>query len=120
MIRIARPRAYPPHFFTRLHRSGLPFCAFDDFHQLIVLTTQIRDNSDQATLKFKLFFNRLYERLYHSVPAATILSPGLELMAKDLIDDESDLSDTNVDMDCSASDDAKQCDDLPSIEELTR
>lgn len=46
-------------------------------------------------------FSRLYERLNHTNagPVALIATaPGMEPMAKDLIDDESDLSDSNMEI----------------------
>ncbi len=69
--------------------------------------------------------NRLYDRIYHPSPlvvssASTPL--GLEPMAKDLIDDESDLSDTTIEMDFSDSvtEPPSGATALPTIEELTR
>ena len=49
-----------------------------------------------------MYFSRLYERLNHtnSGHAAVIATPppGMEPMARDLIDDESDLSDSNMEI----------------------
>jgi len=68
--------------------------------------------------------HRLYERLNHtsSGHAAVIATPpGMEPMAKDLIDDESDLSDSNMEiLDYPEDANSAESAELPSIEELTR